>query len=203
MTQLVTPRLIETAFWLIVLSALAAGIGFETDWGRRWSSPIAAPEDHSAAFSAPSLTPLFNMPAADTFLEIAMRPLFVHTRRPAPPPPPPVAVVTKPQMQKGQFVLTGTTIVAEGRYAHLKEKAANKSHVVPEGKEINGILVQEVNANQVVLTQHEDTEIVMLVTGKSQVPSANTPTNPNPKAPTNPEVSKETRPHAWPGPKGQ
>lgn len=116
--------------------------------------------------------PPFTMPSADTFLEVAMRPLFIFTRRPAPPIP---VETTKPSMKKGQFVLTGTTVVAEGKFAHLSEKAGNKSHVVEQGKEINGILVKEIRSDRVVLTQGDETEVIVLRTAKAPPPAVAAP----------------------------
>ena len=65
-------------------------------------------------------------------------------------------------MQKGQFILTGTVVVAEGKFAFLIEKAGNKSRVVAEGKQINGIMVKEVTKERVVLTQGDDMEVLDL-----------------------------------------
>jgi phosphomevalonate kinase len=65
-------------------------------------------------------------------------------------------------MRKGQFFLAGTTIVAEGKFAHLVEKATRKSYVIAEGKDVNGIKVQQVTSDFVILTQHDDSETVVL-----------------------------------------
>ena len=159
-----TPRRVEAAFWLALFSALVIAIGIESDWGRRWTLPLQQIDGQPAPFTKPALTEPFKMPAADAFLEIAMRPIFVSTRRPAPT----VTVeAPKPRMKKDQFTLTGTTLVPEGKFAHLTEKAGNKSHVLSEGREINGILIKEIRADRVVLTQHDDTETIMLHVAKA------------------------------------
>ena len=195
-----TPRRVEAAFWLALLSALAVAIGFELDWGRRWIRPIQQIDVQPPPFTKPTLTEPFRLPSADAFLETAMRPIFVVTRRPAPT----IAVeAPKPRMKKDQFALTGTTIVPEGKFAHLLEKAGNKSHVLSEGKKINGILIKEVRTDRVVLTQHDDTETVMLNVAKSpklppqapqqpptQVPQQTPPQRP--QLPTSSERSVET-----------
>lgn len=172
MSRVITPRHFETIVWIVIISGLAAGIGFETDWGRRLAWPVQLPDSQPAQFAKPSLPPPFTMPSADTFLEVAMRPLFIFTRRPAPPIP---VETTKPSMKKGQFVLTGTTVVAEGKFAHLSEKAGNKSHVVEQGKEINGILVKEIRSDRVVLTQGDETEVIVLRTAKAPPPAVAAP----------------------------
>lgn len=177
MSRIITPRRIETMLWVVIIFGLAAGIGFETDWGRRLAWPVQLPDSQPAQFAKPTLAPPFNMPSADTFLEVAMRPLFIFTRRPAPPIP---VETTKPSMKKDQFVLTGTTVVAEGMFAHLLEKAGNKSHVIAQGKEINGILVKEIRPDRVVLMQGEETEVIVLRTMKAPSPAAAT----TPAAPT-------------------
>jgi hypothetical protein len=191
MNRILTPLRVEAVLWMATIAILAAGIGHETNWGKQWVWPITAPETQSATFSMPALTEPFLMPAADTYLEIALRPLFIYTRRPTPPPPPPAPVEIKPKMKKDQFVLTGTTLVAEGRFAHLKEKTGNKSHVVAEGKEINGILVREVKSSQVILTQYDETEVVVLITAKAPNPPPTAQPNPaNPANPANPQEAK-------------
>lgn len=161
MSRIMSPRRVEAMMWILLLSGLATGIGFETDWGRRLVWPIELPDSQSTPFAKPTLVEPFSMPAADTFLEIAMRPLFVFTRRPSPVIP---VDATTPIMKKDQFFLTGTTLVMEGKFAHLLEKAGNKSHVIAEGKEINGILIKEVRLGSVVLAQGDETEVIVLLT---------------------------------------
>lgn len=167
MSRILAPYRVEIAVWLVLCGGLLAGIGVETDWGRQWSWPIAENKSASAAFVKPALTEPFRLPPSDEFIEIALRPLFVVTRSPAPIPPPPSAEPPKPKMQKDQFILTGTTIVSEGKFAHLIEKAGNKSRVVAEGKEINGILIKEITADHVILVQYDDTERLALRTAKA------------------------------------
>lgn len=164
MSGLLTPFRVEAGFWLLLCGGLTAGIGHETDWGRRWQWPLASSSAAAAEFTKPVLAPPFHLPPADTYLETTLRPIFVVTRRPAPMPPPPEP--PKPAMRKDQFVLTGTTIVPEGKFAFLLEKAGNKVRVVSEGKEINGILVKQIDAAHVVLTQHDDEEVLVLKPAK-------------------------------------
>lgn len=160
-----SPLRVEASLWLLVLGGLAAGIGIETDWGTKLVWPVAAPAVDATPLAKPALAEPFRLPPPDTYLETPMRPIFVVTRRPAPIPPPPEP--PKPSMKRGQFQLTGTTILPDGRFAYLLEKAGNKTRVVAQGKEINGITVKEVHADRVVLTQHDDTELLTLVTAKA------------------------------------
>ena len=159
-----SPMRAELLFWLAVCGGLAVVIGLETDWGTRCQSPIPIRHREPASFSKPALSEPFKLPPADEFLETSMRPLFVATRRPTAPLPPPEA--PKPAMKRDQFSLTGVTMLPEGKFAFLTEKAGNKTRVVSEGKEINGILVKEISNDRVVLTQYEETEVLLLKTAK-------------------------------------
>lgn len=170
MSAALTPARAEAGFWLILCAGLAAGIGVESDWGTKFRWPVADSTAPPASFSRPVLAEAFRLPHPDQFLEVTLRPLFVVTRRPAPVAPPPEP--PRPSMKRDQFVLMGTTIVPEGKFAFLLEKAGNKSRVVAEGKEINGIMVKEVGPDQVVLTQHGDVEVLPL---KSNKPAAGAP----------------------------
>lgn len=153
---------VEAALWLLTICGLATGIGIETDWGRQWKLPNVVFANRPITFTKPDLSEPFQLAPADTFIEIAMRPLFVATRRPSPAPPPPAP--PKPTMHKGQFELTGVSIVAGSKFVFLIEKAGNRRRVVSEGNELNGIRVKEVTANQVVLTQYDDVEVLVLKT---------------------------------------
>ena len=164
MSAALTPIRAEAGLWLILWLGLATGIGLETDWGRQMLLPTAEIDQMPPAFPRPVLAEPFSLPPPDRFLDITVRPLFIVTRRPAPTPPPPTP--PKPGMVKGQFVLMGTTVVGASKFAFMIEKAGNKSRVVAEGKEINGIMVREVTTERVVLSQYDDTEVLVLKTIK-------------------------------------
>lgn len=165
MNKILTPNRVELMAWLALCGGLVTGVGIETQWGRQLVWPLMEENAAFPPFQKAALTELFHIPPPEKFIEIALRPVFVVTRSPAPIPPPPEA--PKPKMRKEQFVLSGTTIVADGKFAHLVEKAGKKSHVVAEGKEINGILVKEIMPDQVILIQFDDTERLMLNTAKA------------------------------------
>lgn len=158
-----TPIRVEIAFWLILWVSLAAGIGLEMNWGRQ-QGPLANTAETPTEFSKPALAEPFRLPPPDQFSQITARPIFIVTRRPAPTAPPPEP--QKPSMKKDQFILMGTTVAGATKIAFLLEKAGNKSRVVAEGKEINGITVREVTADRIVLSQFEDTEVLVLRTNK-------------------------------------
>lgn len=162
-----TPARAELAAWLVLFGALLVGIGIESDWGRRWVWPVELATVTPAPFDNPRLSAPFALSAPDAFLETALRPLFVSTRRPAPIPPP---QEKRQSMKKGQFILTGTTIVGEAKFAHLVERANNKSHVVAEGGKINGLLIKEVGSDRVVLSLDEETESIVLQVAKTPPP---------------------------------
>lgn len=185
-----TPRRVEILIWVALFIALTTGIGFESDWGRRWILPLEQTDPQPASFTQPSLTEPFSLPVAETFMEIALRPIFVITRRPSPTA---TVEAQKPRMKKDQFTLTGTTLVPEGKFAHLIEKSGNKSHVVMEGKEINGILLKEVRADRVILVQHDETEVVVLFAWKAPLK----PTSPI-LSPAPPQAGTTTSPTGTP-----
>jgi hypothetical protein len=175
-----TPARVETGFWLAVCAVLVATIGSETDWGRQLRPPAPRLDVPAASYSPPVLTEPYRLPAADQYLGVSMRPLFIVSRRPAPLAP--VAEAAKPSMQRGQFLLTGTLVLPDGKFAFLFEKSANKSRVVAEGKEINGIRVASVGADRVVLQQYDDSETLELKTAVAPLPVAQAPVPPPPAA---------------------
>jgi len=156
-SRLLTPFRVEAGFWLLLCGSLTIGVGHESDWGHRMTWPLPDFSVASSAFTPPALAEPFHLSSPDSYPETTLRPMLIATRRPAP-------VLSSPNsgMKKGQFVLTGTTLLPEGRFAFLLEKVDNKVRVISEGKEINGILVKRVGDNRIVLTQHDDEELLEL-----------------------------------------
>jgi hypothetical protein len=142
--------------WLAGLALLVAVIGWETDWGRHLTPDREAP----AATSAPvkvALLPEYALPGnAEALRETVERPAFVPTRRQAPAALP--AEAAKPQMKRGQFVLTGTAVVDQQAIAFLREAATGKARSVRKGDTINGLVVSEVTPDRVVLSLGGETE---------------------------------------------
>lgn len=178
-----TPQRAEGGLWLLIWTGLAVGTGVEMDWGRQLTWPLPAVVAPPAEFTRPALSEPFSLPPPDQLIGITERPIFIVTRRPPPVPPP--AEPPKPSMKKDQFTLMGTTIVGEGKFAFLLEKSSNKTRVVAEGKEINGIMVKSVTADQVVLSQNDDTEVLVLKTSAAPAQSASTQPAATAPAPAN------------------
>jgi hypothetical protein len=169
MTVRIEPRAVEIAFWVGICALLGASLGEQTDWGRQIQPPL--PPIHYAAliFEAPKLDdpPVFK--AADQYLDMVERPLFVVSRRPPPPPPPPVAPV--PTMRKGQFRLAGVSIIGDKKVAFLLEIATNKTRPVREGQALNELTVAQISPETVTLTQFNDREEIRLkVLSAAQLP---------------------------------
>ena len=146
-------------WWLLPLAALAAIIGWETDWGRAVSRRPQPPEPIAPQPAAVALLPEYAIAggtAART--ETVERTLFNPTRRPAPA----AAQASATQMKRGQFALTGTTVVEGKSTAFLREVTGNKSRRVRAGETINGMLVAEVKPDRVKLTLGDESEELVL-----------------------------------------
>ena len=159
MSQL-TPRLQASLWWLLPLVVLAAILGWETDWGRAVVTPPLAVERVEPKPIATSLLPEFAIAGGVAARsETVARTLFNPTRRPAP-----VLAVegTAGRMQRGQFALTGTTLVDGKNTAFLREVAGNKSRRVQAGEKINGLLVAEVRSDRVRFTLGDESEELVL-----------------------------------------
>jgi hypothetical protein len=137
-------------------------IGWELDWGAALRPPAAlgirtAPKPVSLA-----LLPLVaDKGGIVAFSETIARPLLIPTRQPAPPAAP---VQAKAQMQRGQFVLVGTSITNGKSYAFLREVSGAKVIRVAQGEHLKGLMVDKIDAMQVVLRQDDETEIIPLRT---------------------------------------
>jgi general secretion pathway protein N len=144
---------------LVLVAVLAAEYGAGARLGEHVSArgaPAAAPVQAKLLPSIAAVNP------DQEYSETGARPLFTPTRRPAPPAAAPTAPTA---MAKGQFTLTGVTIVGPLKIALLREKSSGRVVRVEEGKEVNGITVAQVDPEQVKLTQGGDSEVVaMLVT---------------------------------------
>jgi hypothetical protein len=147
--------------WLVPFAAVAAVLGWETHWGRALDP---APPPTVPGAPAPvrvALLPEYTLPGdAEARRETVDRTLFNPTRRPAPPAPPPAAAAAK--MQRGQFALTGTTLVDGKATAFLREVNGGKARRVQKGETINGILVEDVAADHVRLSQNGESEELVL-----------------------------------------
>lgn len=73
-------------------------------------------------------------------------------------------------MQKGQFQLLGTTITDEMKIAIIKEISSGKERQVVEGYTVNGLLLEVVEADHIVFSQHDDQEMLRLRIQRSPKP---------------------------------
>jgi hypothetical protein len=146
--------------WLVPFVVLAAVIGWEADWGRKWRH---VPATDAAVVPQPvvvAVLPEYTPAAAPTAQrDMVERALFNPTRRPAPVAAPEAA---KRRIQPGQFTLTGTMIIDGKSTAFLRENAGGKARRVAQGEEVNGMLVAEVKPDRVRLTLGEDSEELVL-----------------------------------------
>lgn len=144
--------------------ALALIIGWELDWGdglRALPPALISPQPEAVPLAL--LKELAPVPLA-AFSETSERPLLVPTRRPSPPAAAPEA---KPRMQRGQFVLMGTTVAGDRSFALLREANGNKQIRVAQGDTVKGLVVDKVEPSQVTLRLEEDTEVLPLKTAVS------------------------------------
>lgn len=164
--------------WGLVNTGLFVQLGQQAQWGTQpgLTVPIVA-EQIPVKIEIVTL-PDYRLPALKkNFTETLARPLFVSSRReapPIPPPPPP----PKPTMKQGQFVLLGTVLLDEGNMALLKETVGGKVRQITEGGLINGIKLERVQSDRVVLTQYEESEELRL----KVLPSVKAPTTALPLA---------------------
>lgn len=147
--------------WALPSLALIIVIGVESDWGRALHAgprlpPPAQPRPLNAA-----LAPDYQLPGGiDAYKETIERPVFAPTRRQVPPPPPPTP--PKPQIARGQFTLMGTTISKERSVALLREVASGKQKRVAQGEIINGLKVEKIEPNRVILRPPDGDETEVL-----------------------------------------
>ena len=154
-------RHLAVVAWLAINGVLIQNIGQQVGWGDQLGMPepvikALPPETIEVQVMSDYLPP----PLAKRYLQTLSRPVFVPTRRPSPPPPPPPPPQPppKPVMQKGQFLLVGVLMLPETSLVWLKELATGKTRKVEKGQKINGIQVQEIEPESVVLAQYEETE---------------------------------------------
>jgi len=147
------------ALWVVPAVALAALVGWETDWGRQLvRMPSALPPVESKPVTAAALPEYRIEGGLPAHAEMVARTLFNATRRPAP-----VLASDGPhRLNPGRFQLVGTTVTAERNVAFLKEVAGGKSRVVRQGDEIDGVYVASVTPDRVKLTLGDESEELIL-----------------------------------------
>jgi hypothetical protein len=148
------------ALWVLPAVALAALVGWETDWGRQIVRvPSAPPPVEPKPVTAAALPEYRIEGGLPAHAETVARTLFNATRRPAPA----LAGDGGPQtLRAGQFQLMGTTVTGERNIAFLKEVGGGKSRVVRQGDQINGMVVASVGPDRVKLTLGDESEELVL-----------------------------------------
>lgn len=146
--------------WILPFAVIAVLIGWETEWGQALKRVPALDPDIKPQPVAVALLPEYKVDGGvDGNRETVERTLFNPTRRPAPPT---IVVAEKPALQKGQFLLTGTTVVDKNATAFLREINGGRSRRVQQGETVNGMLVAEVRADRVKFTLGDDAEELTL-----------------------------------------
>lgn len=160
----IDPRTAELVVWLSLCGVLLGFIGYTVDWGRRLHALSPPIEFEAAKYVSPEISIPNKPEPSERYLESVERPLFVFTRRPPPPPPPPVPPST---MRKGQFKLSGVSIVGGQKLVFLIENSTKRTRVVREGEKINEMTVEKVEPGGITLVQGNDQETLGLAVALS------------------------------------
>src|SRR5436190_14948938 len=144
------------ALWVIPFVIAVAAIAIETDWGRSLNQVMAVPAAPPPQPVAVALLPEYRIEGGvDARRETVDRVLFNPTRRPAPPASQAAGGVSS--IKRGQYTLTGTTVVGNVATAFLREVNGGKSRSVHQGDKLNdGLVVAEVKQDRVRLRQGDD-----------------------------------------------
>jgi len=148
--------------WIVPFAIAVAAIGIETDWGRSLNRDTPAPTAVTPQPVAVALLPEYRIDGGtEARRETVDRVLFNPTRRPAPPAN--QAAGAASAMKRGQYTLTGTTVVGNVATAFLREVNGGKSRSVHQGDKLgDGLLVAEVKPDRVRLKQGDDVEELSL-----------------------------------------
>ena len=148
-------------WWLVPFAIVVAALGLETDWGRSLSRAEPAPSAAPAQPVTVALMPEYRIDGGlDARKDTVDRVLFNPTRRPAPAATQTAAGPST--MKRGQFTLTGTTVVGNTATAFLREVAGGKARSIRKGETLNGMTVAEVTPDRVRLKQGDEFEDLQL-----------------------------------------
>jgi len=150
------------AIWIVPFVLAIAAIGIETDWGRSLARDTPVPAAATPQPVEVALLPEYRIDGGiDARRETVDRVLFNPTRRPAPPAS--QAAGAGSAIKRGQYTLTGTTVVGNVATAFLREVNGGKSRSVHQGDKLNdGLVVAEVKPDLVRLRQGDDVEELSL-----------------------------------------
>lgn len=181
--------------------ALAAALGFETDWGAALSAPPPAQQSVSGKHDNATVLPDFRMNSeAGTYAQISERPLLNPTRKPAPTQLVQAAIEPpKPQVRRGLYQLIGVLDLGNVKVAQVRELASNRTKSVREGDSLQEMTVKKVDATQVTLAFQGETDVLELAkfTASGRVPQP--PAPPPPMQPP-PQPVAQAQPPAQPIP---
>jgi hypothetical protein len=133
-------------------------------WSGIRPAPTAPARRPAAPADAKLLPPVALASPEQAYPEVAARPLWVPTRRPAPQ----ATAAAAQSFKRDQYVLQGVTIAGNTRIALLRDKTSGKVHRVEAGKELNGLKLVEVRPEAVILGQGDDRETLQLLVQKGQ-----------------------------------
>jgi hypothetical protein len=146
--------------WVVPFALVVAALGYETHWGRSVTRDAPVPAATAPQPLAVALLPEYRIDGGvDARKETVERVLFNPTRRPAPPAAPAAAATA---MQRGQYTLTGTTVVGNVATAFLREVNGGKSRSVRRGETLGNVIVADVKPDYVRLTQGDEFEDLRL-----------------------------------------
>ena len=157
-----------------IAAVLFMAIGIETGFGTQLRHPLPPPPAKPAAApEAKLLPPLAQVSPEQAYPETTARPLFVPTRRAAP-----VETASKATFEKGQYTLQGVIVVGDQRTALLKEKTTGRVHRVDKGKDVNGIVVENIEPTKVTLALGGERETLNLTVQKAASGAPGAPNQP-------------------------
>lgn len=155
-----------TAGAVLLSLALVGTMGYEWQWGERFTREVSKVQTPNAKPALVSLLTEFSLPPRETvYRETLLRPIFIPSRRGNP-----IGKGGRQQMKKGQFALTGVIIVPGQRLALLRDVTTGKSERVEQGSEIRGMLAERVDPAEIVLKLGDESEELVLMVQKTPVP---------------------------------
>lgn len=188
---------------VVTAAALAAALGFQTDWGSALTAASPAQQSVSGKYDNATVLPDFRMNSeAGTYAQISERPLLNPTRKPAPTQMVQAAVEPpKPQVRRGLYQLIGVLDLGNVKVAQVRELASNRTKSVREGDSLQEMTVKKVDATQVTLAFQGETDVLQLAkfTASGRVPQPAAPPPPMQPQPQ-PQLGAQVQPAAQPGP---
>lgn len=171
---------------IALAAALAAALGWVSDWGRDFSAePDVLRQKAAVKADAGTLLPDFKLSAeSNAYAQISERPLLNPTRRPAPtqaiaqtaPEPP------RPQIRRGLYQLVGVSDLGGVKVAQVKETATNRTKNVRVGDLLQELEVARIDQQSVTLSFLGETDVLSLAkftpSGRLPVPAPAPPPQP-------------------------